>query len=209
MQMSTFADVLSVGATIAFSAAAVLAVRKDREIDLFGVTVLGIITAVGGGTIRDVIAGVPVFWMEDPSYVWIALVAAVVAFYARKPLEQGYVQDLMLYVDAAGAAMFGIQATGKIHELGLGGDVGAILLGVTTAIGGGLIRDTLAGRPNLLLLPELYAVPVMLGCSAYVAVLHLDPTQHLLGANLCILGTFLIRAAAIRWHISMPAVTRL
>ena len=96
--------VISVAATVAFAVTAVLAVRSDKDLDLLAAAVLGLITAVGGGTIRDVIIDAPVFWGHDLWYVWVAVGASVVTFYGRKLLSERYVYSLMLYVDGFGAA---------------------------------------------------------------------------------------------------------
>ncbi len=192
-------------ATVAFATTAVLAIKRDRKIDLLGAIVLGLITAIGGGTIRDVILDVPVFWSEDLLYVWVAVGSSVAAFYWRSHrFTDRYLYGLMLYLDGLGAAMFGIQAAAKVWDLGFGLPAGPVILGVVTAIGGGLVRDTLAGRTTLLMRPELYATPVLLGCTAFVMVLKYLPDYRLAGLLICILATFALRAAAIHWDLTMP-----
>jgi uncharacterized membrane protein YeiH len=81
---------------------------------------------------------------------------------------------------------------------------GLIILGIVTAIGGGLIRDVLAGRQTLLMGRELYAIPVLLGCTFYVALLALLPAFRLHGAVVCCLCIFGLRAAAIHWDLGVP-----
>ena len=95
----------------------------------------------------------------------------------------------MLYLDGLGAALFGIEATEKVYDLEFGLPLAPIILGVVSAIGGGLIRDVLAGRQTLLMKTELYAIPVLLGCIVDVV---------------CVLLIFSIRAAAIKWDLSVP-----
>ena len=195
-------------ATVAFATTAVLAIRDDHDIDLFGATVLGLITAIGGGTIRDVILDVPVVWSTDLSYIWVGTAASVMAFYGRRLFAAHYLYSIMLYLDGFGAAMFGIQGAAKVWHLGFGLPVAPVILGVMTAIGGGLLRDVLAGRTTLLLRPELYAVPVLLGCTAFVLVLAYLPDQRVPGSIICILGTFAVRAAAIHWNLRVPMFAR-
>ena len=149
--------------TVAFAVTAVLAVAP-RGIDIFGVLVLGVITAIGGGTLRDVIIDAPVFWGTDLMYIWVAVAASLAAFSATSLFAKKEVYTLMLYLDALGVALFGVQATAKVWSLGFGLPLAPVLLGVVTAIGGGLIRDVLAGRQNLLMKRELYAIPVLVGC---------------------------------------------
>ncbi len=195
-------------ATVAFAVTAVLAIRKDKDTDLFGATVLGLITCIGGGTIRDIILDVPVFWSTELDYIWIGTIASIITFFGRRPFTARHIYSMMLYLDGFGAAMFGIIAASKVWDLEFGLPVAPVLLGVLTAIGGGLIRDVLAGRTTLLMRPEIYAVPVLLGCSVFVLILNYYPEHRLTGGLLCILGTFLMRAAAIHWNLRMPMFAR-
>ena len=190
-------------ATVAFAVTAVLAVA-DRGVDIFGTTVLGVITAVGGGTVRDVILDVPVFWAVELSYIWAALGASLVAFAARAVLSQKAIYGLMLHLDGFGAALFGIQAAGKVWDLGFGLPIAPVILGVVTAIGGGLVRDVLAGRQTLLMSRELYAIPVMFGCIAFVLILDFLPEYRAVGAIACIAFVSGLRSAAIRWRLTVP-----
>jgi len=191
-------------ATAAFAVSAVLAV-SPRGIDFFGASVLGIITAIGGGTVRDLILGVPVFWAGDLSYIWVALASSLLAFRLGSSFTQRRMNSLVLYLDGFGAAMFGIQAVSKVWNLEFALPLGPVLLGIITAIGGGLIRDVLAGRENLVMSREIYAIPVMLGCTLYVLVLEYFPEYGAAGATAGILLSFGIRAAAIHWNLTVPA----
>ena len=193
----------AMAATAAFAVTAVLAVA-DRDIDLFGITVLGVITAIGGGTIRDVILEVPVFWAADLSYIWLALGASLAAFWAQSFFARHRIHSLMLYLDGFGAAMFGVEATGKVWDLSFGLPVAPVVLGIVTAIRGGLIRDVLAGRRTLIMTRELYAIPVLLGCTLFMIVLTYFPEYRLLGSICCILLIFGLRAAAIHWNLTVP-----
>jgi uncharacterized membrane protein YeiH len=188
----------------AFAVTAVLALAT-RGIDLFSAAVLGIITAVGGGTMRDMILDVPVFWATDLNYIWIALGASLIAFWSEPLLTRKEIHNLLLYVDGFGAALFAILTVNKVWDLGFGLPLAPVLLGIVTAIGGGLIRDVLAGRPTLLMTTDLYATPVLFGCTLYVGLLYLVPEQRLISAIVCVLFIFGIRAAAIYWHLSVPA----
>jgi uncharacterized membrane protein YeiH len=194
---------IGMAATVAFAVTAVLAV-SGRGMDLFGALVLGIITAVGGGTVRDVILDVPVFWAAELAYIWVAIGASVAAYVARPLFTSRQIYGLMLYLDGFGAALFGIEATDKVWKLGFGLPVAPVMLGVITAIGGGLIRDVLAGRETLLMKREIYAVPVLVGCALFVLVLTYVPEYRLVGALGCILFVFALRAAAIHWNLTVP-----
>jgi uncharacterized membrane protein YeiH len=189
--------------TVAFAISAVLSVA-ERRIDLFAAVVLGTITAVGGGTIRDIILGVPVFWVTDLIYIWVSIASCVAAFVAYRLFQHRFVGALVLYTDGFGAALFGVQATGKVWDLGFALPIAPVILGVITAIGGGLIRDVLAGRQTLLMSRELYAVPVLIGCILFTLILAYAPDYRFYGSIACILLIFAIRAAAIHWNLHVP-----
>ena len=194
---------IGMAATVAFAVTAVLAVT-DQDIDLFGAVVFGIITAVGGGTIRDVILDVPVFWSTDLAYIWVAVGASIAAYVARPLFTRHQLYQFMLYLDGFGAVLFGIQASGKVWDLGFGIPVAPVILGVITAIGGGLTRDVLANRTTLLMKRELYAIPVMLGCILFSMVLAYFPEQRFFGSIVAIGLSFGLRAAAIHWNLAVP-----
>jgi len=208
MEWENWNVILSMLATVAFAATAVLAIREDKDLDVFGAIVLGLITAVGGGTIRDVILDVPVFWGLDLNYIWVGVGTSILAFYGRRLFAKRHIYSMMLYLDGFGAAMFGIQAAAKVWDLGFGLPAAPVILGIVTAIGGGLMRDVLAGRTTLLMKPELYAVPVMTGSIVFVAILHYLPNYRGIGSVICVLGTFAWRGAAIHWNLTMPMLAR-
>lgn len=203
MDVSLVSYWIGMAGIVAFAVTAVLALAT-RGIDLVSASVLGIITATGGGTVRDLILDVPVFWAADLNYIWVALGASVTAFWADSLFTRKEVHSLMLYVDGFGAALFAIQSADKVWDLGFGLPLAPIILGIVTAIGGGLIRDVLAGRQTLLMNRELYATPVLLGCTLYVVLLYLIPEYRFISALGCCLFIFGIRAAAIHWHLSVP-----
>lgn len=190
-------------ATCVFAVTAVLAVAP-KGIDIFGVVVMGIITAIGGGTIRDIILGVPMFWQDDLSYIWVAIAGSIVAFIAAS-LFTGHIKNsVLLYLDGFGAALFGVLATQKVWALGYGLPLAPIILGIVTAIGGGLLRDVLAGRQTLLMTRELYAIPVLLGCTVYVMLSRYFPGHEMSHMFVCFGISFSLRAAAIKWELSVP-----
>ena len=188
----------------AFAITGVLAVLP-KSVDIFGAIVIGMLTAVGGGTLRDLVLGVPVFWSIDALYIWVAIIASLVAFWAKGLFSRSEILRLVLYLDGLGVALFAIQGTSKAWELDFGLPVTPVVLGIVTAIGGGIIRDVLAQRPNLLMTShELYLVPITLGCILYASALYafpqLDALWSILGP-ICIFG---LRSAAIYWNVGVP-----
>ena len=203
MTLDEVSYLIGMAGTVAFAVTAVLAVAP-KGIDLFGASVLGIITAIGGGTVRDLILDVPVFWSEDLNYLWVALASSFAAFSAKFFFTRKGIYRLLLYLDGLAVALFAIQATEKVWDLQFGLPLGPILLGIVTAIGGGLIRDVLAGRETLLMSRELYAIPVMFGCLLFTAILNWLPDHRFVGGLACMFLIFGIRATAIRWNLQVP-----
>jgi len=203
MNSEEFSYMLGMAGTVAFAVTAVLAVTP-KGIDLFGAAVMGLITAIGGGTIRDVILNIPVFWATDLNYIWVALASSVVAFYGNRLMTRTEIYQTMLYVDGIGVSLFAIQAAHKVIGLDFAMPLGPILLGVLTAIGGGILRDMMSGSPTLLMKKELYAVPITIGVTLYTILLINFPAQAVIIGVGCILFTFAMRAAAIYWKLSVP-----
>jgi uncharacterized membrane protein YeiH len=186
--------------TAVFAITGVLAVTR-RGLDIFGALVLGIVTALGGGTVRDLIVSARPFWIDDVNYVWVAGAGALMAFWIGSAFQNAY--RALLYLDALGAALFAVTAANKVLLLGMDGPV-AVAMGVLTGIGGGLIRDVLAGRPTLLMSREIYATPILLGCIAFVLLrTFAPPFPYAAAVGFAII--FGLRALAINRHMEMPA----
>ncbi len=142
-----------------------VAVRK--ELDLFGVLVLAGITGLGGGFLRDLLIGaVPPASLEDWRYLMVPVAAGVVAFWFHPAL--GRMERLVTVFDAAGLGLFCVTGALKAVAFGLG-PVPAALMGMLTGIGGGMLRDVLAGRVPVVLRGELYATPALVGAALAVA----------------------------------------
>lgn len=173
----------------------------NKRVDLFGVVVLALVTALGGGTLRDLILGVQPFWVADPSYVLSACAAAAVTFLGARFWNMPVM--LLLVADACGLALFTMVGT----ERGLffaDSRVVAVLLGVMTGVAGGMIRDVLTGEIPLVLRTGiyLYATAALCGAGAYVA---LEP--YLVSwaeQSIAIAITLGLRLAAIRWRLQLP-----
>lgn len=133
----------------------------DKRLDLFGVSVLAVVTALGGGMLRDVLLGdLPPVALAQQRYLAVALLAGLVAFAAAGRVHR--VAGAVRLFDAAGLGLFVATGTDKALEAGLG-TVPAVLLGCLTGIGGGMLRDVLVGVVPIVLRRELYAVPAILG----------------------------------------------
>lgn len=184
----------------AFSITGVIAAGK-KDMDIFSIVLLGVVTALGGGTLRDIIIDVsPVFWIADLAYLWVALVASALTFFLIRYVN--HVFRLLLFIDALGLSLFTVLATEKTLNLGFSRPV-AVLMGVVTGIAGGMIRDILTGRMPLLLGKEFYATPALLGAIAFAVLVDYLPSHDV--TRLCAIGViFTLRASAIQWGLYYP-----
>ncbi len=187
--------------TAIFAVTGLLAI-KEAKVDLFGAVVLGVITAVGGGTVRDLLLDVPIFWIVDFNYIWVALIAVLVAFFITRRLQQRY--RLLLYLDGLAAALFGIVATEKVLGLHLAVPL-AVMMGVLSSIGGGIVRDALAGRTSLLMSREIYATPILVGCVLYALLRNAVLPVPIAGCS-ALAFTCGLRFLAIYKQLQMPAI---
>lgn len=194
----TLALVLDVIGVAAFAVSGAL-VGVRRGLDLFGVLVLAWLTGLGGGTLRDVLIGfIPPVGISDWRMIGSALAAGLATFALHGAVDR--VRRPIRVLDSVGLAFFCV--TGTLKALGFGvGPVTAIIVGTITAVGGGVLRDVLAGQVPELLRRELYAFPAMLGSTLTVVVHYLEEVgpQTLWP----IIGlVFALRLAAIRfdWH---------
>ena len=136
----------------------------EQGLDLFGVLVLAVAAALGGGLLRDVLLGaLPPAALQDSRYLLVAVVAGVVTLLAARYVQR--LAPLVRLLDAAGLGLFVAAGTAKALSAGLG-TAPAMALGCLTGIGGGIVRDLLVGQVPTVLRRELYAVPALLGASA-------------------------------------------
>ena len=184
----------------AFSITGVIAAGK-KDMDIFSIVLLGVVTALGGGTLRDIILDVsPVFWIADLSYLWISILASLMTFFLIQHVN--HVLRLLLFVDAFGLSLFTILATEKTLGLGFSAPV-AVLMGLITGIAGGMSRDILTGRMPLLLGKEFYATPALLGAVLFSVLVYYFPSHEL--NRLWAIGViFIVRASAIQWGLYYP-----
>ena len=198
----SFVYTLEMLGTAAFAVSGALAASRKR-MDIFGFCVLALLPAVGGGTIRDVIIDrVPVFWVSDNRYVAVAIIAALVVFFAphRKP---GGRRKLLVWADALGLALFAALGT----EICLQHDTGplvAVMLGVTTAVTGGMIRDVICNEIPLILSREIYATAAFAASLAYVLADKLGLADSI-SLTAGVITGLVVRGLAIRYNWSLPS----
>lgn len=172
------------------------------KLDPFGVVVLASVTAIGGGTIRDIILDTTVFWVANPIYLYVILVTAVLTIIIiRRP--KLIPKRFLLIADAFGLALFAVLGTEKALSLGAPVTV-AVIMGTITGVAGGMIRDVLCNVIPMILRQEIYATAAILGGSLFALFQYLGwPEDVALIA--AILGALSLRLAAIYWRVSLPA----
>lgn len=192
--------ILDLVGTAAFAASgAWVGVRK--HMDLFGVLVLGVVTAVGGGTLRDLLLGdIPPFSLKDETYICIAITVSLVVFINRVRFEA--FEKPLLYFDAIGLGTFVVIGTTKALDFQLG-FLGAVLMGVMTGTAGGVIRDILANQVPLILRREIYASACVAGGVLLIVLLQIGaerPVAALFAASTVIV----VRLLAIHYNWALP-----
>ncbi|QQX81566.1 trimeric intracellular cation channel family protein [Shewanella sp. KX20019] len=172
-----------------------------KQMDLFGVVIIGCVTAIGGGTLRDMLLGnYPIIWVENAHYL-LAIAAASLLTVMIAPLMR-YLSRLFLAIDAVGLAVFSIVGAQKTLMLGYSAEI-AIVMGVVTGVFGGVIRDILCNQVPLIFKKELYALVALLTATLYVAM-KLNGVAEWLSLSVALTFGFSFRMLAIRYHWSMP-----
>ncbi len=182
-----------------FAATGALAASR-KQLDMIGFLFFASITGIGGGTIRDLILGVPVFWVDNHDYLMVCGAVAVLVYLTAHLIESRY--RLLLWLDAVGIAAYcvfgawkGLVVTGSANV--------AIVMGVLTATFGGILRDQLAGEPSVLLRPEVYVTAALIGAVVFTiaAIAGLAvPAAAAIGFT----AAFLVRGGALRFGWTFP-----
>ena len=192
--------ILDLVGTAVFAITGALAAGR-KKMDIFGVVVLGCVTALGGGTLRDVILGSsPVFWISDTQYLAVAILASI----GTLVLAQNWrlPSTLLMYADAVGLAVFTVIGFQKGLQVTQAYSI-AIVMGVTTGVVGGIIRDVLSGEIPLILRHEIYASASLCGASLF-ALLNYFKLTGSFPITAALLTTLAIRLAALHWNLSLP-----
>jgi uncharacterized membrane protein YeiH len=182
-----------------FAATGALAASR-KQLDIVGFLFLALVTGIGGGTFRDVILNVPVFWVGNHNYVLICAAVAVIVYFTSHLVESRY--RLLLWLDAVGLAAFSVMGADRGLAI-TGSPVVAIVTGVLTAAFGGVLRDLLTGEPSVLLRPEVYITAAMAGAAVFtVADLAQLPAEA--AALVAFAAAFLVRGGALRFGWKFP-----
>ena len=190
-----------VGIAVFAVSGALLAAQKKQTLVTF--IFFAAVTGVGGGTVRDLLIGAPVFWMHTNTTLLICIGAAVGVWCLSSKRMTGLA---LLWFDAVGIAAYATYGAAKALNYGVA-PVPAFAMGVMTACVGGIIRDVLANEPSILMRPELYVTAAALASGLFVS-LSLLGVPSALAAAVAGLAGFALRAAAIARGLSLPAYGR-
>ncbi|MFV0622489.1 trimeric intracellular cation channel family protein [Sphingomonas sp. ac-8] len=182
-----------------FAASGALAAARQR-LDFVGACFFALITATGGGTLRDLLIGAPIFWMHTAAPVLLCVAIAAAAWVV--PLRW-WPERALEWLDAAGLAAYAVYGAAKALSFGIA-PVPAVAAGAVTACVGGVIRDMTAGVPSVLLRHELYVTAALAAAAAFVLLSNLGlaaPWPAFVSASL----GFVLRGGAIRWRLTLPS----
>lgn len=195
-------DWLDLAGVAIFALTGALVAARQRQ-TLVTLSFFALITGVGGGTVRDLLIGAPVFWIHD---AWVAGICLAVALFAWFTPTRWWEGRFLLMADGLGLAAYAVLGTAKALEYGVP-PIPALLMGVITGCAGGIIRDVIAGLPSILMKPELYVTAAALS-AALTVVGALIGFPRELAWTLATGAGFGLRLAAIRWQLGLPAYGR-
>lgn len=194
--------ILEVIGTFFFAMSGALAVsEKNQEHDWFGAAFIGFVTAIGGGSIRDVLLGsYPLVWIQDTRLLYVILIAIIFSGIFNRVMLK--LRRTLLLFDTFGIAMFTIVGTEKAVSLGASPEIAAIM-GMFSAVMGGILRDILTNEIPVLFRKEIYASACLLGATNYLVLtdLEMDRNTCFIVSALLIIG---IRLTAVKYRLSLP-----
>ena len=196
-------SILSLGyfGDVVFAVSGALMAARHR-MDLFGFVLLGTITGVGGGTTRDVILDRPVFWLSNPMELLLCVAAAIAVYFALfiyRELAEG---RLLIWADALGLGAFCIHGT-QIAIANGAHPASAVFIGVLSAVGGGLIRDVIAGERPFIVSGELYASAALGGAAVYLLLVQIAGLHQAPAALFGFLTILTLRSLSILYGVRL------
>lgn len=195
--LQSFIPWLDIAGLSVFAASGALAAARNR-LDFVGACFFALITATGGGTLRDLLVGAPVFWMHDPMPIVLCVCVALAVWVV--PLRW-WPERALEWFDAVGLAAYAVYGAGKATLFGIS-PIPAAAAGIITACLGGVIRDVTAGVPSVLLRHELYVTAAACAAGLYMGLIELGLREQW-AALASVVAGFSVRGAAIYWGLSL------
>ena len=192
-------DIIEFLGTIAFAISGIR-LASAKHFDWFGAIVIGFVTAVGGGTLRDLLLDVPVFWMQASRYIWCTLFAFIIVLCFRKFLV--HLNNTIFWFDCIGLGLFVVVGYEKSMALDYPVWV-CVLMATVTGIFGGIIRDMLINEIPIIFTQELYAVACIMGGLLFSVLLYLNVDLVVIEIATAVF-VVLIRILATKYHLKLP-----
>lgn len=204
-ELATIYDFLDIAGTFAFAISGATA-AKQRGLDLFGILAIAFTVACGGGIIRDLCIGaIPPAGLTTWYYLFTAVVAAVITMVFYSTVKR--LARPVIFFDAVGLAIFAVTGAEKALSYHFNGEL-AVLLGILTAVGGGMLRDILLNRIPIVLEKEIYASAAFIGALIVVVGNYFEILTSDWIAIIALLVAFSLRMLALRYHWNLPAPLR-
>jgi uncharacterized membrane protein YeiH len=198
--MTNFQYILELLGTFFFAISGALAIQ-DRHDDLFGAGFMGFVTAIGGGTLRDMMLGsYPLVWIGDIYFLYSIFAGVLVAYFFYSLLVR--LKRTFRFFDTLGISLFTILGVEKALSLGVSPEIAAIM-GMFSAIMGGVIRDVLTNETPVLFRKEIYATACLAGAILYL-ILHQFNVDRNINLIISIVVIFVIRVLAIPYKLALP-----
>lgn len=198
-----FIELFDYTGTMVFAISGTLTAANKR-LDFFGATVIGFVTAVGGGTLRDMMLGdTPVAWMRTTNYFLVILAGVLITILFSKQVMK--LRRTLFLFDTIGIAIFTIIGLNKALEFGIHPAL-AVIMGIISAVVGGIIRDTLTNEVPLIFKKEIYATACIAGALIYL-LLHYFNVSEVVNQTITILTIIAVRIVAVRFNISLPRLS--
>lgn len=176
---------------------------SSKKMDAFGSAVIAFITALGGGTLRDILIGnQPVGWMLDPHYLYTVLVALVFSYLFKKWIEK--LRKTMFLFDTIGIGLFTVLGVQKTLAFGLSPSI-AVMMGTVSAVFGGVLRDVLSNRVPLIFRKEIYATACIVGGGLYYGLTY-TPLQDVWSIWISVVVVMAIRIVAVKRGWGLPGI---
>jgi uncharacterized membrane protein YeiH len=195
--------ILDIIGTLVFAISGVLT-AIDSDFDVVGSSIIGMVTAVGGGTLRDVLIGqTPVGWMTDLNYLWTVIAALVLSYLFKNKILK--LRKSMFFFDTIGIGLFTILGLQKTLLVGLELPI-AVLMGIVSAVFGGIIRDVLTNKVPLIFRKEIYASACLAGALVYLGLSKISDNL-LINMFVSMFTVVVIRYLAVKnnWSLKLPA----